>query len=502
MSAIGNRRNARTSAADAHGVTGDAELIKTDVCVIGAGAAGLSVAYAASSMGAKVILIERQMRDGIMGGECLHTGCVPSKALLAAGKRAHGMEHANAFGIANVRPQVDFEAVIDHVHGVIDQIGPVDSVERYQGIGADVMEGHARFINPRTIEIEGLHVEAKRFVIATGSRPALPPIPGLKDVPYLTNETIFENRVQPDHLIIIGAGPIGMELAQAHRRLGSTVSVLERDKALPNDDPDLTKVVIDRVTGEGVKLHEHVQVEHVSQDSTGLIHVRCIIGGKTIVISGSHLLVAAGRQPVLDELGLEAAGIAYAPQGITVNGSLRTSNSRVWAVGDCVAGSPRFTHVASYHASVVIRNLLFRVPAKTNLEGVPWVTYTDPELAHAGLTEKQAKERHKDVQTITFSYDENDRAIAERETTGFIKVVARKNGRILGVSIVGAHAGEVIQPWLLALSKKMKLSDMTGYIAPYPTLGELNKRVAGKFFTPVLFGPRVRSVVRTLLKLP
>ncbi len=491
------------AAADAaSGSQDQSTKIDTDICVIGAGAAGLSVAAGASQMGARVVLIEKHMRDGVMGGECLHTGCVPSKALLAAAKRAKAVTDNARFGIKTGPAEVDFEATMNYVRRVIDTISPIDSTERFQNLGVSVMEGHAQFIGPRMVEIEGMHVEAKFFVIATGSRPAVPPIPGLDKVDYLTNETVFDNRTLPAHLIIIGGGPIGMELAQAHRRLGAQVTVLERIAVLPNDEPDLRAVVKEQLISEGVAIHEFAEVTSVSQTGSGEIHVSCVVEGQNLMLSGSHLLVAAGRQPVVDGLGLEAAGVPYSGKGIAVDGRLRTANKKIFAIGDCADAGPRLTHVAGYHAGIVIRNALFRAPTKSNLTHVPAVTYTDPEIAKVGLGEEEARDLHKDVRVTTFAFDENDRAQAEGEPQGFIKVVARKNGKILGVSIVGAQAGELIQPWLMALSWGKKLSHMTGYIAPYPTLGEINKRVAGQFYTSVLFGPRVRSLVRLLLRLP
>ncbi|MGF1455731.1 MAG: dihydrolipoyl dehydrogenase family protein [Alphaproteobacteria bacterium] len=476
--------------------------IETDLCIIGAGAAGLSVAAGASQMGARVVLIEKTIRDGVMGGECLHTGCVPSKAMLAAAKQAKAMTQAGRFGIAPVTPQVDFSAVLDHVHGVIEAISPADTVERFEGLGVSVMEGEAAFVDPKTVMIEGMAVRAKRFVIAAGSRPAIPPIPGLERSSYLTNETIFDNRDLPRHLIIIGGGPIGMELAQAHRRLGAEVTVLERLTVLPNDDPETRAVVTDRLKAEGVDIRENVEIQAILEGGAGEIHARCEIDGAKVVVTGSHLLVAAGRQPDLESLNLDAAGVAYTSRGITVDGHLRTSNKRIYAIGDCADGGPRLTHMAGYQASVVVQNILFRRPAKSNPALVPAVTYTDPEIAQVGLSEAAARERHKDIEVVTWPVADNDRAQADRDTEGLIKVVARKNGKILGVSIAAPNAGELIQPWLLALTWGKGLSSMTGFVAPYPTLGEISKRVAGKFYTPFLFGPRVKGIVRLLLRLP
>jgi pyruvate/2-oxoglutarate dehydrogenase complex dihydrolipoamide dehydrogenase (E3) component len=454
-------------------------------------------------MGAKVVLIEKTIRNGIMGGECLHTGCVPSKAMLASAKRAYEISTAERFGIQAEAPKVDFAAVNDHVQGVISAIGPIDSVARFESLGVTVLQAKAHFVNRKTVDADGVKVTARRFIIATGARPIMPPIRGLADVPYFTNETLFENRTLPEHLLIIGAGPIGMEMAQAHRRLGAKVTVLERLHAMPKDDPALVDVVTAQLREEGVILKEQADVIAVSSEPGGGIGLEYCHDGQTTHVKGSHLLLAVGRKPVIDTLDLQAGGIVFSDAGIKVNRSLRTSNRRVYALGDCAQGARHLTHAAGYQAGIIIRNVLFGLPAKSDLTLAPHVTYTEPELAHVGMTETQAMAAGSGKVSVTeWQYEENDRAQADLATQGFIKVVTRSNGRILGVSIAGAHAGEVIQPWLLAMSKKMKMSDMTGYIAPYPTYGEVNKRVAGQFFTASLFGPRVRAIVRRIQKLP
>lgn len=478
------------------------DKIKTDICVIGSGAAGLSVAAGAVQMGAKVVLIERNIRDGVMGGDCLHTGCVPSKALLAAGKHAKAMGTGAKFGIAPQPADVDFGKVNDHVQGVINTIAPIDSVERYENLGVKVINASARFVGPREVEAGETRVRAKFFVVATGSIAAVPPIPGLNQVPYLTNETIFDLRQRPEHLIIIGGGPIGMEMAQAHRRLGSEVTVLEGDVALSKDDPELTAIVKASLREDGVALYEQTKVQSVAAENGG-VTVTVERSGKTEFVTGSHVLVATGRAPTVEGLGLDAAGIEYTKRGIKVDARLRSTNKRVFAIGD-VAGGLQFTHVAGYHAGIVIRNALYRMPTKADLSAVPWVTYTDPELAHVGLTESQAKEQLGDgkFSVTRWEFAENDRAQAERETRGLIKAVIAKNGKILGATIVGAQAGELIQTWVLAISAGLKISALTAMIAPYPTLGEVSKRAAGAFYTDFLFGPRNKMIVKTLLKLP
>jgi len=466
---------------------------RLDLCVIGAGSGGLSVAYGASHMGAKVALIERDR----MGGDCLNFGCVPSKALLAAGHAAAVVRHPDAFGIASREPEVDFAKVRDHVKGVIATIAPNDSVERYEGFGVRVVRGHARFTGPDEIEVAGGRLRARRFVIATGSRAMVPPIPGLDTVPFLTNETVFENAERPAHLIVVGGGPIGCELAQAHRQLGSEVTVVELFSILPKDDPELVDIVRQSLLADGIRLVEGAKVASVAGNA-GAIRVTVERDGRAEEIAGSHLLVAAGRVPNVEDMDLDKAGVAFERRGITVDDRLRTTNPKIFAIGDC-AGGFQFTHVANYHAGIVIRNALLRLPAKVDYRALPWVTYTDPELAHVGLAETAARDKHgSDVRVLSFPYAENDRAVAERQTAGQVKVVVGRRGRILGASIVGASAGELIHPWVLAIANGLKIGAMAQMIAPYPTLGEINKRVAGAYFTDSVFGPKMKAVVRLL----
>ena len=473
------------------------EIVKTDICVIGGGSGGLSVAAGAAQMGARTVLIEK----GKMGGDCLNYGCVPSKALIAAAHAAEQVRGSGKFGVNGHEPEIDFARVHDHVHGVIGAIAPHDSVERFEGLGVQVIQGAARFTGPREVEVNGQRVRARRFVIATGSSAAVPPIEGLDGVPYLTNETVFDLTERPEHLLVIGGGPIGAELAQAHRRLGAEVTMLEMFRILGKDDPDVTEVVRRRLAAERIAMLEGIAIKSVGRRGNG-VEVTIERDGEEVKIDGSHLLVAAGRKPNVAGLDLEAAGIEYSPKGIAVDDRLRTTNKRVFAIGD-VAGGYQFTHMAGYHAGIVIRNALFSLPAKVNYSAVPWVTYTDPEIAHVGLTEADAREKFGDaVKAVTWSFEENDRAQAERQTEGLVKVVIGKRGKILGASIVGPHAGELLQPWILAIQQGLKIGAMASVIAPYPTLGEVNKRAAGSYFTPSLFSPRTRKVVGLLQHLP
>ncbi len=462
--------------------------LKTDILVIGAGSGGLSVAAGASQMGADVVLLEGHK----MGGDCLNFGCVPSKALIASGKAAHGQAHASAFGVADVVPQVDYAAAKDHVHDVIAQIEPMDSQERFESFGVKVIPEYGGFVSPTQVQAGGHLITARRVVVATGSSPLVPPLPGLDQVTYFTNETIFDLRDKPEHLLIIGGGPIGMEMAQAHIRLGCKVTVIEGLKALGKDDPEAATIVLDSLKAEGVAIHENAMVAQI-RDNAGAIEVVTENGE---IHAGSHLLLAVGRKANVDRLNLEAAGIERTRTSIKVDDSLRTTNRKVYAIGD-VAGGLQFTHVAGYQAGVIIRSALFGLPSKAKTAHIPWATYTDPELAQVGLSEAQARAQHGDaVEIARFDYHHNDRAISERKTKGFIKVMVVKS-RPVGATIVGHQAGELINLWSLALANNLKMGQIAAMVSPYPTIGELNKRVAGAYFTPRLFeNQTVKKVVR------
>jgi pyruvate/2-oxoglutarate dehydrogenase complex dihydrolipoamide dehydrogenase (E3) component len=462
-----------------------------DLCVIGAGSGGLSVAAGAAQMGADVVLIER----ALMGGDCLNFGCVPSKTLLAAARLADAARRGAALGIISAPSSIDFAAAGDSVREVIAAIAPNDSAERFSGLGVNVLRFEARFTSPRTLRAGDTEIRARRFVVATGSRPAVPALPGLARVPYLTNETIFGNRERPDHLIVIGGGPLGIEMAQAHCRLGARVTVLDVGPLLPRDDPELTGALAERLAREGIALRPRIEIVGIERDGNqSIVH---LADGERI--AGSHLLVAAGRRPNIEALDLRAAGIAATAKGITVDARLRTTNRRVFAVGD-VAGGPQFTHVAAYHAGIVIRNALFRLPAKVDYRALPWVTYTDPELAQVGLTEADARALGIDVRILRWPFTENDRAQTERDTEGLVKIMLRRNGRVIGASILGSGAGDLILPWGLAISQNIKIGAIANLIAPYPTRSEASKRAAGCYHTPTLFSPRTRRLVRFLAR--
>jgi len=466
--------------------------IKTDICVIGGGSGGLSVAAGASQMGAKVVLLEGHL----MGGDCLNFGCVPSKALIAAGKQAHALRNGEKFGVANVIPDVSYSGAKDHVRRVIDHIAPVDSQERFEGLGVQVIREFGHFISKTEVQAGDTIIKARRFVISTGSSPFVPPIPGLDKVPYETNETTFDLREKPEHLLIVGGGPIGIELAQAHLRLGCKVTVIEGMKAMGRDDPEMAGIVLEKLRAEGLEIAEDALAAEI-RGKSGAIEIEAKDGR---VFKGTHLLMAVGRKANIGKLNLEKAGV-QADRTIKVGSDLRTTNRRVYAIGD-VAGQLQFTHVAGYHAGVIIRSLLFALPSRTKQDHIPWATYTDPELAQVGLTETQAREKYGDGLFVSrFDIGENDRAIAEGKAMGLIKVMVVK-GRPVGASIVGPSAGEMVSLWSLAIANRLKMAQVAAMIAPYPTLSEVNKRAAGAYFTPKLFdNPTVKRVVRLVQRM-
>jgi pyruvate/2-oxoglutarate dehydrogenase complex dihydrolipoamide dehydrogenase (E3) component len=446
-----------------------------------------------------VVLIEK----GRMGGDCLNVGCVPSKALLAAGASRHAAQAAAAFGVGNGEPpEVDFARVRDHVRETIAAIAPNDSVARYRGMGVTVIEAEARFTDPQTVEADGKTIRARRFVIATGSRPAVPPIPGLTEVPYLTNETVFDLADHPQRLLVIGGGPIGVEIAQAHRRLGTPVTVIESaERLLAREDAEMSGVVERALLREGVELHLGAKVER-AEAMPGGVRIQLRAGDETQILEGSHVLVATGRRPVVGGLGLEAARIAASKDGIVVDWGLKTTNPKVYAIGDCAgaeAGGYRFTHVANYHAGLVVRNALFRLPVKVDTSAIPRVTYTDPEVASVGLSEEEARAAGHTIRILRWPVAENDRAQTERRTQGHLKAVVNGRGRILGCAIAAPHAGELIVPWALAISKGLKAQDLAGLVFPYPTYSEITKRASVEFLRASLRNPwlpRLMGLVR------
>jgi pyruvate/2-oxoglutarate dehydrogenase complex dihydrolipoamide dehydrogenase (E3) component len=468
-----------------------------DICIIGAGSAGLSIASGAAQLGRSVVLFEAED----MGGDCLNTGCVPSKAMIAAGKAAYAQSSGAQFGIKPTKPKVDFEAVKAHIKGVIETIAPVDSQERFEGLGCTVIREYASFADAKTVVSETTEVKAKRFVIATGSRAAAPPIPGLDKTPYMTNETIFTVDSLPQHLLVIGAGPIGLELGQSFRRLGSDVTIIDIAAPLGRSEPEHAKILVSALEEEGIVFRTPVKTKDIRQVKKGSLMGVEIELEDGEVITGSHLLVAAGRKPSVDGLNLEAAGVKYDRRGIEVEADLRTTNKKIYAAGDVAKNMGGLTHAAGFHAGQLIKQFYFMPPVidrlltKSTTDRMPAAIYSEPELGSIGLTEAQAREKHGDaIKVVHWEFEENDRAIAERNTHGGIKIVATKKGKILGASCVGEGAGEIIQMISLAMANGIKIVGLTKFISPYPTRTEVVKRAAGSWYTEAVFSPKTRKL--------
>jgi pyruvate/2-oxoglutarate dehydrogenase complex dihydrolipoamide dehydrogenase (E3) component len=468
-------------------------LLAPDLCIIGAGSAGLSVAAAAGMMGVPTVLVEK----AAMGGDCLNYGCVPSKALIAAAKHAQSMRGAAAFGITPAEPEIDWTAIRAHVQGVIGAIAPNDSAARFGALGVRVIRSEARFRDPRTLVAGEHEIRARRFVLATGSKAAVPPIPGLADVPYLTNETLFDLAERPKALGIIGGGPIGTEMAQAFQRLGVPVTLFQSGRILAREEAEASLLIATMLRREGVTIHENARVTRVSGSGTALA-IAADVEGKALSVEVSHILVAAGRIVRTEGLGLPEADIRHDATGITVTPGMKTTNRRVYCIGDA-AGGPQFTHVANYHAGLVLRNALFRLPVKADYTAIPRVTFSDPEVASLGLTEEAARGASPGgVKTLRWPIAENDRAQAERRPEGFVKAVVDRKGRILGVTIVAPGAGELIMPWVMAVAKKLPVQSFTGMTFPYPTYSEATKRAATAFLLPQLRGAWLQRALRFL----
>ena len=455
----------------------------------------MSVAAGASQLGIRVGLIERDR----MGGDCLNFGCVPSKALLAAGHAAEAARQAGRFGVRLPEPVVDWDAVRAHVHGVIAEIAPNDSEERFRALGADVIRGEARFVARDAVEANGRRLTARRIVIAAGTTPFVPPIPGLAEVPFWTNVSLFDLAEKPSHLLILGGGPIGLEMADAFSGLGCAVTVVEALAIAGKEDPELVSGLRMALTARGIVLHEGVAVASVEPGP-----VLVLADGRRI--AGSHLLVAVGRRPSLESMALEAGGVEVSKLGVVTDAGLRSvSNRRIFAVGDIAdprgIGPRAFTHAAGYHAGIVIKRALFRLPAKVDYSALPRVTYTALELAQVGMTEAEARAAGLSISVLRWPLSENDRASAERETRGLVKLIVA-SGRVVGAGILAPGAGEMIGVWTLAVASRTKLSALAGLIAPYPTRSEAGKRAVGSYFAARLFSDRTRWLVRLLGWLP
>jgi pyruvate/2-oxoglutarate dehydrogenase complex dihydrolipoamide dehydrogenase (E3) component len=466
-----------------------------DIVVIGGGAGGLVVAAGGAALGARVALVERHR----LGGDCLWYGCVPSKTLQKSARIAHEMRHADRWALAPADPQPVLATVMERVAAVIDGIAPNDSPERFRGLGVDVVFGDGRFVAPDAFEVAGRRLTARTFVLATGSRPTVPPIAGLADVPYLTNETLLGLREPVPSLVVVGAGPVGIETAQALRRLGSDVTVVDvASRILPREDPDVTDVVFRQLAGEGVGFHlgaSIVRVDGAARD----VRVTIAQPDGVTTLQGTHLLVAAGRRANVGDLGLDAAGVRTDDGRLVVDDRLRTTNRRIFAVGD-VAGGPQLTHLAEHHAGIVLRHAIFRMAWAKPSPVVPWVTYTDPELARVGLSETEASQHGIAHRVHRFPFADVDRARTEGETAGFAKLVADPRGRLLGAAIVGAHAGELLPEVVLAMTRGLTVRALSDAIHAYPTLAQVNRRAADQRLREGLT-PAVRTLIRRLFRL-
>lgn len=467
-----------------------------DLCVIGGGSGGLVVAAGGAALGAKVVLIEKRA----LGGDCLYHGCVPSKTLLHSAKVARTMRMAARFGLEPFSPRIEMSAVMERVASVIQAIAPHDSPERFRSLGVEVLFGSGQFLDPCTFKINGRTITARHFVLATGSRPAIPPLDGLGSIPYLTNETVFALNGPVPRLIVLGGGPLGIEMAQAFCRLGSEVQVVERgNQILPREDPDLAQVLADQLLEEGIQLHLGQGALRVEGQADGLRLWLKPEQGQEKPLSATHLLVAAGRQPNVEGLGLEAAGVVLVNGRILTDPYLRTTNQRIFACGD-VTSPYQFTHVAEHQAGVILRNALFHLKARAEERIIPWCTFTDPELARVGLSEGQSKAQGIPYRAYTYPFEEIDRAQTEGEPGGFIKIITLPRGRLLGAAIVGPRAGELIHEYVLALSKKMKASDLARPIHIYPTLAQINRAVAEVPLKQALT-PKVKRWIKLLFRL-
>jgi pyruvate/2-oxoglutarate dehydrogenase complex dihydrolipoamide dehydrogenase (E3) component len=469
-----------------------------DLGILGGGAAGLTAAAGSAQFGAKTILIERAEK---LGGDCLHFGCVPSKTLIRTAGVLTLARRAREFGLPSLELlPVDLGAVMDRVRSVIEAIQEHDSPERFCRLGVEVRFGKPAFVDDHAVEVDGDRVSAKAWIIATGSRPAAPPVNGLSDVPFWTNETVFSQRDLPKRLIVLGGGPIGLEIAQAFQRLGSRVTVVEfMGQILGPEDPDVAAILRERLESEGMKIMASTKgVKAESSGSTIKLAVAPAEGdGSESTLEADALLVAAGRKPNTEDLGLKEAGVSFGPRGIPVNARLQSNVSHIYACGD-VNGQLPFTHVAGYEAGLALTNALLRLPRKVDYGKVPWCTYTDPEVASVGLNEKRAKQAGVAYRVLEEQFRDNDRALAEAETLGKVKVLVNPKGKLLGCQIIGPHAGELIHEWVAALSGGVKLSTLAGAVHVYPTLSEISKRTAWAYFSERLFSERTKSLLSFL----
>ena len=470
-----------------------------DMGILGGGAAGLTVASGAAQLGAKTLLVEKETS---LGGDCLHFGCVPSKTLIRSAHVYHLMCNAQRFGLPNVQvPPVDFKQIAARIQQVIETIQRHDSEERFCGLGAKVQFGIAQFVDEHTIAIDGKSVSAKNWLIATGSSPVVPPIPGLQDIDYLTNKDIFSLETLPQTLLVLGAGPIGIEMAQAFNRLGAQVTVVDRsDQILVKEDADMAGALTAVMEKEGINFYLGASIEAVEEKNNVKLVKITDQSGEGITLTAQAILVAMGRSPNVENLGLDNIGIAYDRQGITVDNRMRTKHKHIYAAGD-VNGGLQFTHAAGYEGGIVVSNAIFHLPRKADYTYFPWCTYSDPELASIGMNEKTARSKGIEYTVWDEAFVDNDRSLAEDQTVGKVKMILDSSEKPLGIQILGPRAGDLISEWVAILNGKVKLATLAGAVHPYPTIGEINKKVAGNLFAPKIFSPKVQKGLKFLFQL-
>jgi pyruvate/2-oxoglutarate dehydrogenase complex dihydrolipoamide dehydrogenase (E3) component len=469
-----------------------------DIGIIGGGAAGLTVASGAAQLGAKTLLIEKEPE---LGGDCLHFGCVPSKTLIKTAHVYHQMSKGPRFGLPETtRQPVDFRMVAERIRSVIGNIQQHDSVERFGKLGVKVAFGAPHFTDEHTVELTGKKITAKKWLLATGSSAAIPPVEGLAQTPFLTNREIFSLEKLPESLIILGAGPIAIEMAQAFCRLGSKVTVIQRnDQILSKEDKDMADLVMHVLALEGVTFHLGCRILRTRDLGGSREVIIAAANGSERSIIGSEILVALGRAVNVAGLALQEIGVAFDRKGIGVDNRLRTTHKHIYAAGDVIGGY-QFTHAAGYEGGIVVSNAIFHLPRKVDYTWMPWCTYTGPELAGIGLNEKMARAAGLEYRLWTENFADNDRSLAEGEELGKIKMLIGRDNRPIGVQIIGLHAGELLGEWVAALNGRLKLSTLAGAIHPYPTLTEINKRVVGSTFSEKIFSDRVRKILKFLFR--
>ncbi len=469
-----------------------------DIAVIGGGAAGLTTASGAAQLGAKTLLIEKEPS---LGGDCLHFGCVPSKTLIHSAKLYYNMQQGERFGLPAITPPaVDFAKVAERIQSVIDVIQVHDSVERFNKLGVEVQFGSPQFSDEHSVTLGSKKISAKSWVIATGSSPAPPRVECLENISYITNKEIFSLSTLPKSMIILGAGPIAMEMAQAFNRLGSEVSVIQRSaQILSKEDKDMADGAMQKLEEEGTTFFLNTTVTDAKeQDGVKTLSIRQ--GESNSQLTADTVLLAQGRTPNTEDLGLSSISLEYNNRGIVVDQRMRTSHKHIYAPGD-INGAFQFTHAAGYEGGIVVSNAIFHLPRKINTKWMPWCTYTDPELASIGMNEKTATAAGIPYTVLTEQFSENDRALAEGEGSGQLKLLLDSKEKPLGIQILGPRAGDLIGEWVAVLNGGMKLSSLAGTIHPYPTLAEINKRVAGSYISPKIFSPKIKKTLKLLFSL-